>query len=41
MQLKAVSDAKKNKEHVFFFEHENIITLGTASKKKTSPKRQK
>ncbi len=41
MQLKAVSDAKKNKEHVFFFEHENIITLGTASKKKDIPKTSK
>jgi len=40
-QLKAVDDAKKNKEHVFFFEHESVITLGTSSKKKDIPKTSK
>lgn len=37
-QLKAIDDAKKKKEHVFFFEHGNVITLGTSSKKKDIPK---
>jgi len=40
-QLKAVDDARKNKEHVFFFEHENVITLGTSSKKKDIPETNK
>lgn len=31
LQLQAVEDAKKNIEHVFFFEHKNVITLGTSS----------
>ncbi len=40
-QLKAVDDARKNKEHVFFFEHENVITLGTSSKNKDIPETNK
>ncbi len=38
LQLQAVEDAKKHVEHVFFFEHKNVVTLGTSSTKHDIPK---
>ena len=37
LQLQATEDARRNVEHVFFFEHKNVITLGTSSTKSDIP----
>ncbi len=37
LQLEAFQDAAQKQEHVFFFEHKNVITLGTSSKKEDIP----